>query len=115
MSRTVRFLVAYLSLLAVSTLIRVWGTIEPLPDPREKTLILGAVDGDGVTAQPVRLAYLDSTPAGSPPIVVLLHGSPGDNGEVTRLGLALADRYRILAPDLPGFGGSSRSVPDYSI
>ena len=115
MSRPVRFLVAYLAVLAVSTLIRVWDTTEPRPDPREKTLILRAVDGDRVTAQPVRLAYLDSTPAGSPPVVVLLHGSPGDNDEVTRLGLALADRYRILAPDLPGFGGSSRSVPDYSI
>jgi pimeloyl-ACP methyl ester carboxylesterase/membrane protein DedA with SNARE-associated domain len=117
MSRPVRFLVAYLFALAVSTLIRVWDTTEPKPDAREKTLILGAVDGDRITADPVRLAYLDSAPAGPPssPVVVLLHGSPGDNGEVTRLGLALADRYRVLAPDLPGFGGSSRSVPDYSI
>ncbi len=28
---------------------------------------------------------------------------------------ALANRYRVISPDLPGFGGSTWRIPDYSI
>lgn len=116
MSRPIRFVLVYLTALAASTLIRSRIPEEPLLDRGEKTITVRAVDGQRETGAPVRLALLDSSPGGAPsPVVVLLHGSPGDNREVTRLGLALADRYRILAPDLPGFGGSTRAVPGYSI
>ena len=54
---------------------------------------------DGIT-----LAYVDE---GSGDPVVLLHGWGGQAASMTPLIVALRDRYRILAFDLPGFGGSS--------
>ncbi|MEZ6234056.1 MAG: alpha/beta hydrolase, partial [Phycisphaerales bacterium] len=63
----------------------------------------------------------------SRPAVLLLHGSPGDaanfasgtfaDGTVYRgLGERLAARgYRVIAPDLPGFGQSEKWIADYSI
>ena len=54
---------------------------------------------DGIT-----LAYVDE---GSGDPVVLLHGWGGQAASMTPLIVALRDRYRVLAFDLPGFGGSS--------
>ena len=47
--------------------------------------------------------------------VLLLHGSPGSGGAFRRLGSELGAKRRIIAPDLPGFGGSTARIPDYSI
>ena len=46
--------------------------------------------------------------AGSPaaPAVVLLHGTPASSHQYRNLIPALADRYRVIAPDYPGFGHS---------
>ncbi len=46
----------------------------------------------------------------SNPIILLLHGFPTSSFMFRNLIPALADRYHIVAPDYPGFGGSS--VPD---
>ncbi|MBA4365051.1 MAG: alpha/beta hydrolase [Coprothermobacter sp.] len=54
---------------------------------------------DGIT-----LAYVDE---GSGDPVVLLHGWGGQAASMTPLILGLRDKYRVLAFDLPGFGGSS--------
>ncbi|HEX7023946.1 MAG TPA: alpha/beta fold hydrolase, partial [Gemmatimonadales bacterium] len=107
----------YAMLLAASTVSRTVNHTEPVPRPGESLVVVGAVEHDRITATPVRIAVFDSGPSGivAPPTLVLLHGSPGDNGEVTRLARILAAKYRVVAPDLPGFGGSTRSVPDYSI
>ena len=43
---------------------------------------------------------------GSGPAVVLLHGLGGSHVNWVRLGPLLAQRARVLAPDLPGFGYS---------
>lgn len=71
-----------------------------------------------VTPDKVTLAYQDSGPAEGQPIV-LLHGSPGSGGDFSRTTNALipslvAQGYRVIVPDLPGFGYSSPYVPDYS-
>ena len=110
-------LLVYLAAVAASDLYRVTHRVDEQPRPWEKIRSVAAVEGERETGRPVRVAYLDSAPGGipAPPVVLLLHGSPGDNGEVARLALALSDRYRVLAPDLPGFGGSSPRIPDYSI
>jgi pimeloyl-ACP methyl ester carboxylesterase len=44
--------------------------------------------------------------AGSPdaPVVLLLHGFPSSSFQYRNLIPQLADRYRVIAPDLPGFG-----------
>ena len=54
---------------------------------------------DGIT-----LAYVDE---GSGDPVVLLHGWGGQAASMMPLIVGLRDRYRVLAFDLPGFGGSS--------
>jgi len=48
---------------------------------------------------------------GSGPPLVLVHGSPGDSRSWSRVAPHLKDRFRVLAVDLPGYGGSDR-VPD---
>lgn len=48
-------------------------------------------------------------------MLLLLHGSPGSSLDFARLAPELARDFVVLAPDLPGFGGSEREVPDYSI
>lgn len=41
---------------------------------------------------------------GSGPLMVLLHGLGGSHANWLRLGPLLAERARVVAPDLPGFG-----------
>src|SRR3989442_15832244 len=46
----------------------------------------------------------------TPPTILLLHGFPTSSHMFRNLIPALADRYRVIAPDLPGFGFSD--APD---
>ena len=55
-----------------------------------------------------RLSYEDY---GRGPLLILLHGSPGTARAWQKAGERLADRFRVVAPDLPGHG-SSDAVPD---
>jgi len=92
--------------------------------------------GPAPNAPPCRLAYFDTPPAdpAAPPAlpsafsvstpaqtlprppIILVHGSPGEASEFGPLIPRLAAAgYRVIAVDLPGFGGSTRSVPSYSI
>jgi len=45
------------------------------------------------------------------PVVVLLHGFPSSSHMYRGLIPALADRYHVVAPDLPGFGLSAMPSP----
>lgn len=56
------------------------------------------VDGFGV-------AYREAGPAQAP-VLLLLHGFPSSSHMFRDLIPKLADRYRVIAPDLPGFGQS---------
>ncbi|MDH4348629.1 MAG: alpha/beta fold hydrolase [Gemmatimonadota bacterium] len=117
--RRTRWIVGcYLLLLGASHLRRAIDPSPPVPDPDELTATLSPVAGEATTPGRVTIAYRDVVPAteraGGLP-VVLLHGSPGDNGEVTALAKIIGSGRRAVAPDLPGFGGSTRGVPDYSI
>lgn len=49
---------------------------------------------------------------GAGPVMVLLHGSPGSAQSWARVGARLADRYRVIAPDLPGYGTTSPQAPE---
>lgn len=51
----------------------------------------------------VRVEYLEQG-AGEP--VILLHGSAGSSAQWRALAAKLADRFRVLAPDLCGYGGT---------
>jgi len=64
-----------------------------------------AVDG-------VKVFYRE---AGAPdaPVLLLLHGFPTSSQMFRALMPALADRYRLIAPDLPGFGFTEVVDPRY--
>jgi pimeloyl-ACP methyl ester carboxylesterase len=56
------------------------------------------VDVDGL-----KLFYREAGPAGAP-VLLLLHGFPTSSLMFRELMPRLASRYRVIAPDLPGFG-----------
>jgi pimeloyl-ACP methyl ester carboxylesterase len=68
----------------------------------EKTLVpltsIRRIQADGVT-----VFYREAGPADAP-VVLLLHGFPTSSFQYRELIPRLADRYRVIAPDLPGFG-----------
>ncbi len=51
----------------------------------------------------VRVFYREAGPIGAP-VLLLLHGFPSSSHMFRELIPRLADRYRVIAPDLPGFG-----------
>jgi abhydrolase domain-containing protein 6 len=59
--------------------------------------------------------YLEGGPKDAD-VVLLLHGFGGDKDNWTRFSRSLTDSYRVIAPDLPGFGRSARHRDwDYSL
>ena len=56
-----------------------------------------------IQADGVSVFYREAGPAGAP-VVLLLHGFPTSSFMYRYLIPLLADRYRVIAPDLPGFG-----------
>jgi pimeloyl-ACP methyl ester carboxylesterase/membrane protein DedA with SNARE-associated domain len=75
-----------------------------------------AVAGDKQIPGSVDVAYRDVPDlrnADAIP-VVLIHGSPGSSEVLKSLMAELGTGRRLIAPDLPGFGYSTRDVPDYS-
>ena len=54
--------------------------------------------------------YREAGPVDAP-VVLLLHGFPTSSHMFRNLIPLLADRYRVIAPDYPGFGGSE--APDH--
>lgn len=64
----------------------------------------------------LEIFYREAGPADAP-VVVLLHGYPSSSHMYRNLIPMLADRYHVIAPDLPGFGLSampSREAFTYS-
>src|SRR3984885_9159371 len=62
-----------------------------------------------VTVDGVKLFYREAGPADAP-VVLLLHGFPTSSHMFRNLIPYLADRFHVIAPDLPGFGQSA--APD---
>lgn len=109
-------LAIYIALLIASHIVR--ALTVPTPSGNgDLSIITKAVDGDRRTQQSVRLSYKEYRPTDGKdhPSVLLLHGSPGSKGDFNSLAPQLAKTYRVITLDLPGFGRSSHSVPDYSI
>lgn len=59
----------------------------------------------------IDIFYREAGPADAP-VVLLLHGFPTSSHMFRNLIPALADRYRVIAPDYPGYGQSA--MPDRS-
>ncbi len=56
-----------------------------------------------ISADGVEVFYREAGPRDAP-VLLLLHGFPASSFQYRELIPRLADRYRVLAPDLPGFG-----------
>jgi pimeloyl-ACP methyl ester carboxylesterase len=56
-----------------------------------------------VEADGVNVFYREAGPANAP-VLLLLHGFPASSFQYRGLIPRLADRYHVIAPDLPGFG-----------
>ena len=56
-----------------------------------------------VVADEVEVFYREAGPKDGP-VLLLLHGFPASSFQYRELMPLLADRYRVIAPDLPGFG-----------
>lgn len=106
-------LLAYIALLTISHVIR-WQQPDPWPAPPSlKTISIPSnEDSDG----PLIIRYLDTQPHASPekPVILLIHGSPMASSSVfPELAHHLKESGRIIAPDLPGFGFSTRNIENY--
>lgn len=66
--------------------------------PRSPITKHGRIQADGV-----QVFYREAGPADAP-VVLLLHGFPTSSFQYRDLLPQLADSYRVIAPDLPGFG-----------
>ena len=64
------------------------------------------IDIDGVS-----IFYREAGPPGAP-VVLLPHGYPSSSFQYRNLMPALADRWRLVAPDFPGFGYSATPDPE---
>jgi pimeloyl-ACP methyl ester carboxylesterase len=71
---------------------------EPVRDLRIPRTSIHRVQADGV-----KMFYREAGPRDAP-VVLLLHGFPTSSFQYRELIPRLADRYRVIAPDLPGFG-----------
>ncbi|MBS7542496.1 alpha/beta fold hydrolase [Ancylobacter oerskovii] len=63
------------------------------------------------TIDGVKMFYREAGPTNGP-VVLLLHGFPTSSHMFRNLIPLLADRYRVIAPDYPGFGQSD--APDHA-
>lgn len=69
-----------------------------------------------VTIDGLEIFYREAGPKDAP-VILLLHGFPTSSHMFRNLIPALADTYRVIAPDYPGYGNSSMPSPsefDYS-
>jgi len=64
------------------------------------------VNYSGVEGHGIKISYREAGPADGPPIL-LLHGFPASSHMFRALMPKLAERYRVNAPDYPGYGHSA--------
>ncbi len=115
--------IAYLVLLGSSHLYRLTMPETGTRLPGQKTLEVPRVYKTGknvmslnTDVDPVTIAYRDLQP-GNPnaPVLLLLHGSPLASRAWDDMIPYLENEFRLVIPDLPGFGGSSLDIPNYSM
>jgi len=103
MDNSIMLLVLLLILLGVTS----WFA---LPGPWALLIIktgrsLASLKSRSVNCDGVDWHYLEG---GSGPVLLLLHGFGGDADNWLKVGRVLSKNFRIIAPDLPGFGTSGR-------
>jgi pimeloyl-ACP methyl ester carboxylesterase len=77
----------------------------------KKGLVMLAPTHRHLEVDGVRVFYRESQPdRDDAPVLLLLHGFPSGSHQFRRLIEVLGERYRLIAPDYPGFGHTE--VPD---
>jgi pimeloyl-ACP methyl ester carboxylesterase len=106
----------YLLLLGLSRAVRVVNHVRRSAGEDGRLAAIHEVKSGVITDRIIRLAYRDysSSSASSVAPVLLIHGSPGRKEELHAVARILATSFRVIVPDLPGFGGSDHNLPDYS-
>jgi len=106
----------YVLLLLASHLWRAFVPARGEPLPSQQFVEVPEFTRDGPSGgDPVRIAYQDHGP-GEAPAVVMLHGSPVGSRALEPFTEALrGEGFRLVVPDLPGFGASELDVRDYSM
>jgi pimeloyl-ACP methyl ester carboxylesterase len=87
----------------------------PSTPASDATVSLSAAPSFSVRYQTVmidgqEIFYREAGPKDAP-VILLLHGFPTSSHMFRNLIPALADKYRVIAPDYPGFGNSSMPSP----
>lgn len=80
-------------------------TTMPLPDPLDASNNARRLSFNTVQVGEVDVFYREAGPKDAP-VLLLLHGFPSSSHMFRDLMPLLASRYRVIAPDLPGFGNT---------
>ncbi len=78
---------------------------------REISGPISRVEYRSVSVDGVNMFYRDAGPKDAP-VILLLHGFPSSSRMFATLIPLLADSYRVIAPDYPGFGHSDAPLPE---
>ncbi len=110
------FLLLYLALLLISHIIRLVSPPDRQPDAGQKVIEVRETGNDATAGKTVRIAYFDDQPATAQTasVVLVLHGSPVGVEMFPSFLPELAKTCRVITPEYPGYGNSTRDVPDYS-
>ncbi|MEO1082279.1 MAG: alpha/beta fold hydrolase [Pseudomonadota bacterium] len=103
----------YVALLVVSNTVRLIDPPKRVLSPGQLSISLPVPGRDAGSDATATVAYRDLGPADAAPIL-LVHGTPVASRAVEPLARQLAAKYRVIVPDMPGFGASEMHIPDYS-
>ena len=81
-----------------------------LPAPLARASLALERKRSGLRLCQASLPYLDSGGDGDGEILLLVHGFAGDKDNFTRIARLLTPHYRVIIPDLPGFGDARRNA-----
>ena len=114
--RAIYVVVVYTILLLISSAVRWTRNEKPFPENKKSVEVFAVSNDKLLENSPVRLAYQEFAPTNETNArpLILIHGSPGDSDVLTALAKDLSrDGRRVIVPDLPGFGDSTKKIPDY--
>lgn len=80
-----------------------------------RSVTINELEGERRLGEQIRFAYQDRGQSGEASLpLILIHGSPGEARDFNRITPMLENSHRLIIPDLPGFGSSTRDISDYS-